>query len=75
MRQGGLQPLHDTDPFIPSQINVNSWARDPYLARFAKGIQEQEPLPDTIEAATEVFAAECERFMRLFGSAEKAGKV
>jgi fructose-bisphosphate aldolase class II len=55
-----------------TQININSWCRDPYLARFAKGVQEEEPLPDIIEASTEVFAKECERFMNLFGSAGKA---
>lgn len=67
-----LTHLHPDPHAIQTQINVNSWAREPYLARFAKGIQDEEPLPDTIEAATEAFAGSCERMMHLFGSAGKA---
>jgi fructose-bisphosphate aldolase class II len=67
-----LQAPRCSPSSLLSQINVNSWCRDPYLERLYKGIQAEEPLPDVIEAATEMFAGECERFMRLFGSAGKA---
>ncbi|KZV61640.1 aldolase [Peniophora sp. CONT] len=55
-----------------SKINVNSWARDPYVKSLADGLQAGKPFPDAIEDATEVFAGVCDRFFKLFGSAGKA---
>ncbi|XP_006456615.1 hypothetical protein AGABI2DRAFT_211680 [Agaricus bisporus var. bisporus H97] len=55
-----------------SKINVNSWARDPYVKVLSEGLQTKA-MPEAIEEATEAFAAACERFFRLFGSAGKAG--
>jgi fructose-bisphosphate aldolase class II len=53
------------------QFNVNSWCRDKathvYGAKFP-----ETPFPDVQEEATEAFAAECERFMKLLGSSGKA---
>ncbi|KAJ3568560.1 hypothetical protein NP233_g5626 [Leucocoprinus birnbaumii] len=68
--------LHGTDELpdevftacIQSGINVNSWARDPYIKTLSEKLQTA-PMPDAIEEATEAFAAVCERFFRLFGSA------
>jgi len=54
-----------------SKINVNSWARDPYVASLAKGLQEKS-FPEAVDDATAVFASVCERFFKLFGSAGKA---
>ncbi|TFK63952.1 aldolase [Pluteus cervinus] len=54
-----------------SKINVNSWARDPYMKCLAEGLQTK-PLPDAIEEATEAFASVCERLFILFRSAGKA---
>lgn len=54
-----------------SKINVNSWARDPYAEALAKG-HASKPFPEATEEATEVFAQNCERFFKLFGSAGKA---
>ncbi|KAF8237298.1 aldolase [Tricholoma matsutake] len=54
-----------------SKINVNSWARDPYVKKLADGLQTM-PFPDAVEEATEVFAKACERLLILFGSAGKA---
>jgi len=55
-----------------TKINVNSWNRDPYAARLAKGITEGKPLPEAEMEATELFAQECEKWMHKFGSAGKA---
>ncbi|EKM76259.1 hypothetical protein AGABI1DRAFT_78657 [Agaricus bisporus var. burnettii JB137-S8] len=55
-----------------SKINVNSWARDPYVQVLSEGLKTKA-MPEAIEEATEAFAAACERFFRLFGSAGKAG--
>lgn len=55
----------------PWQINVNSWARDPYVKMLSEKLQTKT-MPEAIEEATEVFAAVCERLFRLFGSAGKA---
>ncbi|OZJ04491.1 hypothetical protein BZG36_02666 [Bifiguratus adelaidae] len=54
-----------------SKINVNSWARDPYVKTLSIAL-ESKPFPDAVEEATEVFAKVCERFMTLFHSAGKA---
>ncbi|KAF8057611.1 ketose-bisphosphate aldolase [Lyophyllum atratum] len=54
-----------------SKINVNSWARDPYAKTLGESLLTQ-PFPEAQEAATEAFAAVCERFFTLFGSAGKA---
>ncbi|KAF9267218.1 aldolase [Marasmius fiardii PR-910] len=54
-----------------SKFNVNSWARDLYVKALAAGLQSK-PFPDAVEEATEVFAAVCERFIKLFGSDGKA---
>ncbi|KAG6844994.1 hypothetical protein H0H87_001937, partial [Tephrocybe sp. NHM501043] len=54
------------------KINVNSWARDPYVRTFGESLSAKS-FPDAQEAATEEFAAVCERFFYLFGSAGKAG--
>lgn len=54
-----------------SKINVNSWARDPYVKALSTGLQTK-PFPDAVEDATEEFAKVCERFIKLFGSAGKA---
>ncbi|KAI5119147.1 hypothetical protein M0805_005226 [Coniferiporia weirii] len=55
-----------------SKINVNSWARDPYVECLTSGLAAGKPFPDAIEESTEVFAEACERFMELFGSAGRA---
>ncbi|KAL5536636.1 hypothetical protein ACEPAF_459 [Sanghuangporus sanghuang] len=54
-----------------SKINVNSWARDPYVKALVSGLQNK-PFPDAVEESTEVFASVCERFFDLFGSTGKA---
>ncbi|TFK45310.1 aldolase [Heliocybe sulcata] len=54
-----------------SKINVNSWARDPYAKVLGEALLTK-PFPDAVDEATEVFAAVCERFYRLFGSAGRA---
>ncbi|KAF9074773.1 ketose-bisphosphate aldolase [Rhodocollybia butyracea] len=54
-----------------SKININSWARDPYLKVLVDALQTQ-PFPDAIEEGTEAFSEVCDRFMTLFGSAGKA---
>lgn len=54
-----------------SKINVNSWARDPYVKVLATGLQSK-PFPDAVEESTEVFAKVCDRFFDLFGSSGKA---
>ncbi|GLB42919.1 putative fructose-bisphosphate aldolase class-II [Lyophyllum shimeji] len=54
-----------------SKINVNSWARDPYAKTLGEALLAG-PFPEAQEAATEAFAAVCERLFRLFGSAGKA---
>jgi fructose-bisphosphate aldolase, class II len=53
------------------QINVNSWARDPYVKKLTDGLQTM-PFPDAVEEATEAFAKVCERFFILFGSSGRA---
>ncbi|GHJ88970.1 hypothetical protein NliqN6_5372 [Naganishia liquefaciens] len=75
--------LHGTDE-LPDQLwvdcvqagarkfNINSWARDPTMARIKEGLDKDEPLPDIYEAATEVYAGVCERFFDLLGSRGKA---
>lgn len=66
-------PSQRTGNTYPSwQINVNSWARDPYVKVLSEGLKTKA-MPEAIEEATEAFAAACERFFRLFGSAGKAG--
>lgn len=62
--------LHLAKPNSP-QINVNSWCRDPYAAALAKGLASK-PFPEAQEEATEVMARECEKWIKLFGSAGKA---
>lgn len=64
-----LGHVHPTE--LIHQINVNSWARDPYVKKLADGLQTM-PFPDAVEEATEVFAKACERLLILFGSAGKA---
>ena len=54
-----------------SKVNVNSWARDPYVTSLISGLKGRS-LPDAIEEATEIFARECERFMDVLGSTGKA---
>ena len=54
-----------------SKINVNSWARDPYVKALVAGLHTK-PFPDAAEEATEVFAKVCDRFFDLFGSSGKA---
>jgi len=54
-----------------SKINVNSWARDPYVKTLSEALA-LKPFPIAQEAATEASASVCERFFKLFGSAEKA---
>jgi len=54
-----------------SKINVNSWARDPYVKKLSETLLAKT-MPEAIEEATEVFADVCERFFKLFGSAGKA---
>ncbi|KAI0823197.1 aldolase [Trametes gibbosa] len=54
-----------------SKINVNSWAREPYVKTLADALQSK-PLPDAIEDATKAFEAVCERLFEVFGSAGKA---
>jgi len=54
-----------------SKINVNSWARDPYVKVLSEGLKSK-PFPEAVEDATEAFARVCERFFTLFGSAGKA---
>jgi len=54
-----------------TKINVNSWNRDPYQAALAKGLATK-PFPDATEEATEVMAAGCEKFIKMFGSDGKA---
>lgn len=58
--------------FVLEQFNINSWARDPTMARIASGLAKEEPLPDVYEAATEVYAGVCARFFTLLGSENKA---
>ena len=53
------------------KFNVNSWCRDKVAETFGAKVPDT-PFPDVQEAATEAFAAECERFMKLLGSAGKA---
>lgn len=57
--------------FFILQINVNSWARDPYATALSVALQTK-PFPDAVEEATEVFARVCDRFIELFGSKGKA---
>lgn len=53
------------------KFNVNSWCRDKATEVYGKGFPDT-PFPDVQEEATEAFAAECERFMKLLGSSGKA---
>ncbi|KIY44670.1 aldolase [Fistulina hepatica ATCC 64428] len=55
-----------------SKLNVNSWARDPYVKAFSTALANGTPFPDAVEEATEVFAKECLRLMDVFGSTGKA---
>ena len=75
--------LHGTDDLPDSlfkeciangitKINVNGWAREPYLEAMKSGLNAGKPLPEIIEESTEVFAQACEKFMDLFGSTGKA---
>lgn len=61
--------IFDTEP-LP-QINVNSWARDPYVQSLTEGLKTK-PFPEAVDDATEVFTAVCVRFIELFGSRGKA---
>jgi len=54
-----------------TKFNVNSWCRDKATAVYGEKFPHT-PFPDVTEEATEAFAAECERFMKLLGSAGKA---
>jgi fructose-bisphosphate aldolase, class II len=54
------------------KMNVNSWARDPYVEKFASLLLEKTPFPEAVELATETFAIECEKLFKVFGSAGKA---
>ncbi|EJD00009.1 aldolase [Fomitiporia mediterranea MF3/22] len=54
-----------------SKININSWARDPYVKTLSEALRSK-PFPEAVEESTEVFAAVCERFFDLFGSTGKA---
>jgi fructose-bisphosphate aldolase class II len=54
-----------------SQINVNSWCRDPYAAALSAGLASK-PFPDAQEEATEVMAKNCEKWFKMFGSEGKA---
>lgn len=55
-----------------SKINVNSWARDPYVNKLVEELHAKKPFPDAVEEATEVFAKVCDRFIELFESNGKA---
>ncbi|KAJ7285759.1 aldolase [Mycena rebaudengoi] len=55
-----------------SKININSWARDPYVAALTSALSAGEAFPDAVEKATEVFSKVCDRFIVLFGSKGKA---
>ncbi|ORY31216.1 ketose-bisphosphate aldolase [Naematelia encephala] len=68
---GGEAYFRETIKNGSIKINVNSWVRDPYAEALSKNLASQ-PFPDAMEAATENFAANCEKFMKLFGSAGKA---
>lgn len=50
---------------------MNSWCRDKATHVYGEKFPET-PFPDVQEEATEAFAAECERFMKLLGSSGKA---
>ncbi len=52
------------------QVNINSWARDPYNETLSKGIVSKG-FPDAVEDAVEAFAVQVERFIKLLGSAGK----
>lgn len=54
-----------------SKINVNSWCRDPYAEALSKALAGT-PFPEATEEATEVFAENCAKFFKLFGSEGKA---
>lgn len=54
------------------QFNINSWARDPTIARIKDGLIKNKPLPDIYEAATEVYGSVCGKFFDLLGSRGKA---
>jgi fructose-bisphosphate aldolase class II len=54
------------------QFNINSWARDPTMARIKDGLEKDEPLPEIYEAATEVYGGVCDKFFDLLGSRGKA---
>lgn len=75
--------LHGTDDLPDSlfreciangitKINVNGWAREPYLEVMKSGLNAGKLFPEIIEESTETFAKACERFMDLFGSTGKA---
>ena len=55
-----------------SKINVNSWAREPYLEVVKAGLNAGKPYPEIIEESTEAFAKVCGRFMDMFGSSGRA---
>jgi hypothetical protein len=55
-----------------AQVNINSWTRDPYLEELRKGITNGEPMPQTIDKATDAFGREAIRHFKLYGSAGKA---
>ena len=59
-------------PIIQSSSPPDTpWCRDKVADTFGAKFPDT-PFPDVQEAATEAFAAECERFMKLLGSAGKA---
>ncbi|KAG6828959.1 hypothetical protein H0H92_006186 [Tricholoma furcatifolium] len=64
-----FQLLHAID--LTLKVNVNSWARDPYVQTLRESLSTKS-FPDAQEAATEAFAAVCARFFILFGSVGKA---
>jgi fructose-bisphosphate aldolase class II len=63
--------MYVVDDFADIKFNVNSWCRDKVADTFGAKFPDT-PFPDVQEEATEAFAAECERFMKLLGSAGKA---
>lgn len=58
-------------PIDQHQINLNSWARDPYCENLSKGLVSKG-FPDAVEEAVETFAKVVERFIKLLGSEGKA---
>ncbi|PPQ82795.1 hypothetical protein CVT25_009284 [Psilocybe cyanescens] len=57
-----------------SKVNINVEGRTLYAKALGEGLLSK-PFPEAVENATEVFTKECERFMTIFGSTEKAGSA